>query len=593
MLYDYTGVHIGWMPYVQFDYTYDEDTLLYGYDISGPDPLAPWIDLGSNTGIKHSFTDFDVYPYAEYCYVLTAYDTGIPSGYISDDGLLYEEGYASLESDFHNMVCLSPITPVFYTPPTENIFIENGTNMGWSQISYIPHSVDTVNTGLYKFEIHAEIDSSTYLLSKTLNPKLFVYEVDEDDAKISDYLIEGFPIYPIDEEALDSTAWLDILGMYVKIDNFYFTHTDQFALVKMEETFFSDTTLSDRIDIKMRWKNQSDLHRQPYFDYHIEFSSSTLDTAIKIAPGIYSCYTYPDLRTLLPFRITNLTLENQIDLYHVDRGILHSLLVYGEESAGPGCSLCSMGEECIDGVCLEAEGYKNCNWERDEEVPLIDILPDGEEDQIYDLKIGFDMDEYYNYVGADPSSTDTWAEGETYFSGDIVYHEGMLWKASIDISITNPPDEWFDNDGDDVNDNPWHILYPWADGDTATLSIKKMLHDGDSWLVNTDLFNQPPLANSDPALLPDSFSLSAPYPNPFNPVTQIQYSLPYTSNISLVIYDLMGRQVEILYNGKQQLGNYTISWDASNYSSGVYFIKMNVGDSQSPISQSRKVILLK
>jgi len=105
MLYDYTGVHIGWKSYVQFDYTYDEDTLLYGYDISGPDPFAPWLDLGSNTGIKHSFTDLNVYPYAEYCYVITAYDTGIQPGYMSDGGILYEEGYVSLESAFHNRVC--------------------------------------------------------------------------------------------------------------------------------------------------------------------------------------------------------------------------------------------------------------------------------------------------------------------------------------------------------------------------------------------------------------------------------------------------------------------------------------------------------
>ena len=75
----------------------------------------------------------------------------------------------------------------------------------------------------------------------------------------------------------------------------------------------------------MRWKNEIDLQKQPYFDYQIEFSSSTVDTAIKIAPGIYSCYTYPDLRTLLPFRITNLTLDNQLDLYQIDRGIKHYL----------------------------------------------------------------------------------------------------------------------------------------------------------------------------------------------------------------------------------------------------------------------------
>jgi len=97
------------------------------------------------------------------------------------------------------------------------------------------------------------------------------------------------------------------------------------------------------------------------------------------------------------------------------------------------------------------------------------------------------------------------------------------------------------------------------------------------------------LINSQPA----DYQLFAPFPNPFNPVIAIEYSLPYASNVLLVIYDLMGRQVDILYNDIQHPNNYTISWDASNYSSGVYFIKVNVGDSQSPISQSQKVVLLK
>jgi hypothetical protein len=108
-----------------------------------------------------------------------------------------------------------------------------------------------------------------------------------------------------------------------------------------------------------------------------------------------------------------------------------------------------------------------------------------------------------------------------------------------------------------------------------------------------DIFNEPPLGNSESAGFPENFKLSTPYPNPFNPATTIDYSLSNVSDISLIIYDIMGRQVEILYNGIQYQGHYTISWDASNYSSGVYFIKMNVGDSQSPISQSQKVVLLK
>jgi hypothetical protein len=175
-------------------------------------------------------------------------------------------------------------------------------------------------------------------------------------------------------------------------------------------------------------------------------------------------------------------------------------------------------------------------------------------------------------VGADLLNTNTWVEGETYLTGEIVYHEGMLYQAMEDVSISNAPDEWFDNNGDDINDNPWQILYPWEDGDSAIISIRKKLHDGDSWLVNTDLFNQYPLTNSDLSVVPETFKLEAPYPNPFNPVTQLEYSLPYASDVSLTVHDLLGRQVEILHNGIQHPNNYTISWDASNYSSGVYFI---------------------
>jgi len=97
------------------------------------------------------------------------------------------------------------------------------------------------------------------------------------------------------------------------------------------------------------------------------------------------------------------------------------------------------------------------------------------------------------------------------------------------------------------------------------------------------------LINAQPA----DYQLFAPFPNPFNPLTKIEYNLPYDVDISLIIYDIIGRQVEILYDGIQYQGNYIISWDASNYSSGVYFIKMNIGDSQAFISNSQKLVLLK
>ena len=98
-------------------------------------------------------------------------------------------------------------------------------------------------------------------------------------------------------------------------------------------------------------------------------------------------------------------------------------------------------------------------------------------------------------------------------------------------------------------------------------------------------------------ILPSTYVLFEPYPNPFNPVTIIEYSLPYTSNIKLTIYDLLGRQVEILYNGIQHANNYTITWDASKYSSGIYFVQMTILDTQnnnkSHFVQTQKMVLLK
>ena len=57
-------------------------------------------------------------------------------------------------------------------------------------------------------------------------------------------------------------------------------------------------------------------------------------------------------------------------------------------------------------------------------------------------------------------------------------------------------------------------------------------------------------------------------------MTKIEYSLPHISGVSLIIYDSLGIQVEILHNGIQHSGNYSISWDAAQYSNGIYYIRM-------------------
>jgi len=75
-------------------------------------------------------------------------------------------------------------------------------------------------------------------------------------------------------------------------------------------------------------------------------------------------------------------------------------------------------------------------------------------------------------------------------------------------------------------------------------------------------------------LLPTKFSLSQNYPNPFNPVTKIDFSLPDDSKINLKIYDITGKEISTLINDFRQAGYYTVSFDASKLSSGIYFYRI-------------------
>jgi len=84
------------------------------------------------------------------------------------------------------------------------------------------------------------------------------------------------------------------------------------------------------------------------------------------------------------------------------------------------------------------------------------------------------------------------------------------------------------------------------------------------------------------------------YPNPFNPTTQISFSLPSDSYVTLEVYNIMGQRVTSLVNDYRQAGNYTVTWDGRNdagssVASGIYFYRIQAGD----YSESKKMMLMK
>ncbi len=89
--------------------------------------------------------------------------------------------------------------------------------------------------------------------------------------------------------------------------------------------------------------------------------------------------------------------------------------------------------------------------------------------------------------------------------------------------------------------------------------------------------------------LPLTYSLSQAYPNPFNPVTNIGFSIQRDSQLEIVIYDILGNQVDVLYSGYKPAGMYNLTWNASDHPSGVYIVRMVSSD----FVQTQKLILLK
>ncbi len=77
---------------------------------------------------------------------------------------------------------------------------------------------------------------------------------------------------------------------------------------------------------------------------------------------------------------------------------------------------------------------------------------------------------------------------------------------------------------------------------------------------------------------PLKFEILGNYPNPFNGSTNIEYSLSQPGRVTVVIYDILGRKIENLIDENQAAGKYLINWNADNYPTGIYFVRLKMGD---------------
>ena len=109
------------------------------------------------------------------------------------------------------------------------------------------------------------------------------------------------------------------------------------------------------------------------------------------------------------------------------------------------------------------------------------------------------------------------------------------------------------------------------------------------WIVIGQAIEQPVGIDDKLSSQVENFNLFQNFPNPFNPATTIEYVLPEARRVSIAVYNLRGEEVARLIDNVQSVGNYSVTWNASNVSSGIYFYRLQAGD----FVQTRKMVLLK
>ncbi len=191
---------------------------------------------------------------------------------------------------------------------------------------------------------------------------------------------------------------------------------------------------------------------------------------------------------------------------------------------------------------------------------------------------------YYGITKFDPSNN-LWQNWTPQNSG---LNYAFPWGIWIDRNV-----KWIGFNGGDTlcsfNDTSFVYHNPFG-------SIYDIKEDvlGNLWLATTEglvEFNKNGIVASinDQSGLIKDFELFQNYPNPFNPTTKIKYELANSSNVSLIIFDLQGKEIETLLNKRENAGSHSVEFNALNLPSGIYFYTLKT----EKFSETKKMILLK
>ncbi len=173
----------------------------------------------------------------------------------------------------------------------------------------------------------------------------------------------------------------------------------------------------------------------------------------------------------------------------------------------------------------------------------------------------------------------------------ILFSESI--NQSINVSYVMNSYHSFGNDGNHFNES-----INSGSNTAVSQDIADALYYASDHLPVIAQFDFGPTVSVSDENIISKFELFQNYPNPFNPTTTIKYSVPivetgFIPSLQLKIYNVLGKEIATLVNKEQVSGNYSVNFDASALSSGIYFYRLTAKGKHSSFSQTKKMILLR
>lgn len=152
-------------------------------------------------------------------------------------------------------------------------------------------------------------------------------------------------------------------------------------------------------------------------------------------------------------------------------------------------------------------------------------------------------------------------------------------------TVNHPTTSWIDQDLYFTGSGSNKVFYSVSAVDSTNKESVRSEYD---WLYFNNLLQKGQNTSTDEESITE-YKMYNNYPNPFNPSTVIKYQLPETVNVTIKLYDMLGREVKEFINDTQEAGYYELNFDGSDLSSGTYIYRITAGD----FTDSKKLLLVK